>query len=123
LKYAHADRATDRRLLEPFAWQLTRNATINQVGGWLASGRFPELQNSYQILGRLSLDQIGTDDEEIIARHIAPPLRPSLEIKIRWREGSDPGDSVYIEQEYTAHQQQHVAVRDWREPDLLVQPA
>jgi hypothetical protein len=95
--YRYKDNRSERRHLAPFEWQLAKNATVTQMGRWLARGRFPSLQESTHILGQLSLNQIGTDNKEIIAANIAPPLRPSLTIKIGWPDGRRPPNRVYLE--------------------------
>jgi len=44
-----------------------------------------------EIVTTLFHAELGSDDKEIIQRDIAPPLRPSLEIKIHWKDGRGPG--------------------------------
>jgi len=111
LLYRYDDQHGERRELAPFAWQLARNATVDQISGWLASNHFPELQDSRRLLGGLLRDQIGTDDKELIAKYIAPPLRSSLVIRIRWKDDDDPGDTVHVQERSTAQTQPHVIMR------------
>jgi hypothetical protein len=106
--YRYLDQSGERRQLAPFQWQLTSNANLNEIHGWLVSDEFPNLQESCRILEALARDHIGTDDKRVIAQFIAPPLRPSLEIHIRWRDGDGPGDRVRISENNTAHRQQVV---------------
>jgi hypothetical protein len=94
--YRYSDQNGERRELAPFEWQLTRDMSIDDVVKWLRSDNFPNVRESRQILTELALDQIGTNDREVIAKYIAPPLRPSLEIKIRWPDGADPGGTVHL---------------------------
>ena len=101
LLYRYADQKGERRELNSFNWQLAVDATVEQVNQWLSADRFPNPQNSQQILGALVRDEIGTDDKEIIEREIAPPLRPSLVIKIGWKDDKGP-ESVYVQQSSTA---------------------
>src|SRR5262249_19690977 len=58
LLYRYADQDGERRVLEPFAWQLAHEATAEQVNAWLASDQFPELLGSRQVLTGLIDDQI-----------------------------------------------------------------
>jgi hypothetical protein len=109
--YRYSDQHSERRMLKPFAWQLAQDATVEDLVGWLASNVFPDLRDSAQILTGLAEDKIGTDDEGIIQRDIAPPLRPSLEIKIHWRDGRGPGRKVQVQQDSSVHIQQHVVLR------------
>lgn len=96
LLYRYADQRDERRQLEPFSWQLGRNATVEEIRDWLSSDSFPEPQNSGAVLRALSRDEIGTDDKDLIAKDIAPPLRRALRIEIRWKGGKEPGDSVPV---------------------------
>jgi hypothetical protein len=84
----------ERRKLSPFQWQLTSGNTVENISLWLKTNQFPDLQTSNQIVGSLAQDRIGTDDKKIISEFIAPPSRPSLEIRVRWRDGEGPGESV-----------------------------
>ena len=111
LLYRYDDQHGERRELAPFAWQLARNATVDQVGVWLASNHFPELQDSRRLLGGLLRDQIGTDDKELIAKYVAPPLRSSLVIRIRWKDDDDPGETVRVQERSTAQTQPQVIMR------------
>jgi hypothetical protein len=91
LLYRYVDQHGPRRELGAFHWQLTSDATIERICTWLRTDEFPALQNSNQVLGALSSDRIGTDDKEVIERVIAPPnLRPSLEIRVKWKDGTPP---------------------------------
>jgi hypothetical protein len=110
LLYRYAEQSGDRRELAPFLWQLTRNSALELVNQWLVSGQFPNTQNSQQVLAALIRDQIGTDDKKIIATDITPPMRPSLEIKIRWK-GEGPGGRVHVQNRFSNRVQQHVRLR------------
>jgi|ERR1039458_4170900 hypothetical protein len=101
LLYRYADQNGERRELISFIWQLAVDATVEEVKQWLAADKFPNPQNSQQLLGALVRDEIGTDDKEIIEREIAPPLRPSLVIKIGWKNDDGPA-SVHVQQRSTA---------------------
>jgi len=106
LLYRYDDQHGERRELAPFAWQLARDATVEQISHWLASDCFPELHDSQQILGALLRDQIGTDDKKLIENDIAPPLlRRSLVITIQWKDGRPPG-MVHISERSTDLKQQ-----------------
>jgi hypothetical protein len=111
LLYRYTDQHGERRELAPFAWQLGRCATVEQISAWLATDYFPELQYSRQVLGGLLRDQIGTDDKELIGKYIAPPLRPSLVIRVRWKEDDDPGGTVRVQERATVKQKQQVELR------------
>jgi hypothetical protein len=114
LLYRYVDQNGPRRELEAFHWQLTRDATIEQVSMWLRSNDFPNLKSSDEILGALSNDRIGTDDRVVIETDIAPPkLRPSLEIKVRWKPGTPPppGRIQVNDISTSAHQQQRIRIR------------
>jgi hypothetical protein len=111
LLYRYSDQNGERRELEPFYWHLTQKASIEKITKWLASDNFPELQDSRQILGALADDRIGTNDKNIIDKDICPPLRPSLVITVRWKDGDDPGGSVYLPQNHSNHTVKHVQVR------------
>jgi hypothetical protein len=106
LLYRYIDQEGDRRNLGPFQWQLTADATPNDLEKWLASDKFPSLKESEQILCALVQDKIGTDDGKIIDWDIAPPLRSSLVIRIAWKDGDDPGKEVRVHQKVTGVQVQ-----------------
>lgn len=99
----------DRRKLSEFLWQFAAENSIEDVTRWLKTGQFPDLHRSAQILESLAQDRIGTDDKKIIAEFIAPPTRPSLEIRVTWRDGDGPGSTVHTH--VNAHVEQHVIVR------------
>ncbi len=111
LLYRYVDQHGERRELAPFAWQLACGATVEQICAWLASNQFPELQDSQQVLRGLLYDQIGTDDKERIAKEIAPPLRRSLVIRIRWKDDKGPGGKVHVQERSTVYSQQQVVVK------------
>jgi hypothetical protein len=100
---------SDRRKISEFHWQLAAGNSIEDVTRWLKTGQFPDLRRSAQILGSLAQDRIGTDDKKIIAEFIAPPTRPSLEIRVTWRDGDGPGPTVHTH--VNSHVEQHVIVR------------
>jgi hypothetical protein len=90
LLYRYADQETERRNLQPFSWQLTREATVDQIQNWLVSDSFPQLSDSRTIFQRLVEDQIGTGDKVLLNRDEAPlRLRESLVITIHWKDDSD----------------------------------
>ena len=91
--YQYFDRI-ERRKLAPFQWQLTSSATVQDVSGWLKAGQFPGPKQSKEIIESIAKDMIGTDNKKIIAEFIAPPSRPSLEIRVRWSDGDGPGGFV-----------------------------
>ena len=112
LLYRYADQEADRRNLKPFAWQLAHEATIQQIQSWFASDCFPDPLNSRQVIQALINGKIGTDDKELIGKDIAPRLRRSLTITIRWKDGDDPGNRVRVqERPTTVHLKQEVVVR------------
>lgn len=111
LLYRYADEHGQRSDLTPFAWQLPRGATVEQINTWLRSDHFPELQDSRKVLGGLIHDEIGTDDKALITKDIAPPMRRSLEIRIRWKDGEDPGERVHVQERSTVSMKQQVVVR------------
>lgn len=100
LLYRYTDQKGERRELAPFSWQVAGDATVRQISQWLISDRFPSLQNSQQVIGALLRDKIGTDDKKLIETDIAPPLRPSLVIKIRWKDDR-PGGTVHVQKRVT----------------------
>ena len=106
--YQYVD-GSDRRKLSKFHWQLTAGVSIEAVSEWLKTGEFPNLQRSFEIIISLAQDRIGTDDKEIIAELIAPPTRPSLEIRVHWRDGDGPGPTVRTH--VATHGGQHVRVQ------------
>jgi hypothetical protein len=108
--YRYTDQDGDRRELGPFQWQLTRNVTIEDIGNWLKSDKFPQLEGSQQILSALGRNKIGTDDKDIIDKYIAPVERPSFVINIRWRDGDGPPETVAL-YSTTAIQSQQVVVQ------------
>jgi hypothetical protein len=108
--YRYLDQHGQRRELGPFAWQLTRGASMSDVAGWLRSDQFPSIENSRHIINALARDQIGTDDKRTIEENVAPKLRPSLEIHIRWRDGGGPDPEVHLNND-NLHVEQHVMIR------------
>jgi len=110
LLYRYADQKGARRDLESFIWQLAGDATVEQLSQWLVSGQFPNPQNSQQILEALIHGTIGTDDKRLIEMDISPPLRPSLVIRIRWRDDG-PGKNVHVQQRVSHLTKQQVHVR------------
>lgn len=105
LLYRYADQEAKRRDLQPFAWQLTREATVEEIQSWLASDRFPQLSDSRAVFQKLMGGTIGTGDKAVIDRDIAPSgLRESLVITIRWRDGDDPGDRVTVKHISAVHE-------------------
>ena len=106
--YQYLDRV-ERRKLAPFQWQLTSSWTIQDVSGWLRAGQFPGPKPSKEIIESIAKDLIGTDNKKIIAEIIAPPSRPSLEIRVRWRDGDGP--SGFVRTHTSTVVQQHVMIR------------
>ena len=99
----------ERRKLAPFQWQLTSSATIQDVSGWLKTGQFPGLKLSKEIIESIATDLIGTGNKKIIAEFITPPSRPSLEIRVGWRDGDGPGG--FVRTHTSTAVQQHVMIR------------
>jgi hypothetical protein len=104
--YKYADQRGARRELCPFQWQLTCNGSAADIVGWLRSGSFPNLQSSKDILLELADGNIGTDDDQLISEFVAPRVRPSLEIKIHWGDGTGPGPTVQLHNSTLAVKQQ-----------------
>jgi hypothetical protein len=94
--YRYADQNGARRELGPFEWQLTVNASVDDIVDWLRSDNFPNLQSSREILIKLALGRIGTENKRVISEFIAPSLRPSFEIRIHWRNRPDPGRTLHL---------------------------
>jgi hypothetical protein len=111
LLYRYSDQDGERRSLEPFAWQLAHKATVKQIKGWLASGLFEELRDSEQVLQDLIHDRIGTDNKALIDNDIAPRLRRSLVIEIRWKDGEGPGKTISVQQRSTVQRKQQAVIR------------
>ena len=112
LSYRYSDQDGARRELNPFAWQVTRESTIQEMQKWLRADSFPDLWTSSAIFKRLMEGQIGTSDRRLIDEYVAPEgLRDSLVITIRWRDGADPGDRVRIKNRATEHQEQRLIAR------------
>jgi hypothetical protein len=112
LLYRYSDQDGARRELNPFAWQLTRESTIQEMQKWLQKDLFPDLWTSPAIFKRLMEGQIGTSDRRLIDEYVAPEgLRDSLVITIRWKDGADPGDRVRIRNRAAEHQEQHLIAR------------
>jgi len=108
LLYRYADQDGERRDLMPFSWQLGVDATVEEVCQWLKADKFLKLQDSQQILRGLIRDDIGTNNKELIERDIAPPLRPSLVIKVGWKDGDPPGGTVHLQEHSTAVNSQRI---------------
>lgn len=113
LLYRYVDQKEQRRELAAFMWQQAGNAAAPEVNDWLASGQFPNPENSQKILGALIRNQIGTDVRRLIEKDIAPPLRPSLVIKIGWRDGNPPAASVRVRHRSSAVSRQQVLQRHY----------
>jgi hypothetical protein len=96
----------ERRQLHPFVWQTTSEANINQITKWLASGVFPNLKNSQELLRALVRDEVGTDDANVIKTDITPPMRPSLIVRLHWKDGDAPKERVHLRQIMKTHTQQ-----------------
>jgi len=112
LLYRYADQEAKRRDLQPFAWQLMREATVEEIQNWLASDSFPQLSDSRVIFRDLMGDKIGTGDKVVIDRDIAPSgLRDSLVITIRWKDGRYPGDRVSVKGISAVREKQQVVLQ------------
>lgn len=105
LLYRYADR--ERRELLPFQWQLAGGATVEDIGHWLSSDTFPNLQASEWILRALVQNRIGTDDKDAIDQYIVPRLRPSLVIRVHWKDDG-PGESIYLRKNVQTDDQQRL---------------
>jgi hypothetical protein len=110
--YKYADQGAERRELAPLSWQTTRDAAIEEIQGWLKSGKFPKLEGSRQVICDLAQGAIGTDDKNIISGVIAPYVRPSLKITVGWREGDGPGPDVQLRKSTAPIQLRHVQTND-----------
>ena len=108
LLYRYTDQDGERRQLEPFSWQETRDAGMEEISGWLKSDTFPKRTGSRQIITELAQGAIGTDDKKIISDHIAPEVRPSLKITVGWPEGHGPGREVQLAQSTVRMQMRQV---------------
>jgi hypothetical protein len=94
--YRYTDQSGARCELSSIQWQVTCDAELKDVDGWLQSGSFPSPTRSQQIINQLAQGEIGTGDKNIIANYIAPPMRPAFEICVGWRDGDAPGREVQI---------------------------
>jgi hypothetical protein len=112
LLYRYADQEAARRDLQPFAWQLTRDATVEQIQNWLACDSFPQLSASRVIFQGLMGDKIGTGDKVLIDRDVAPSgSRESLMITIRWKDGRDPDVRVPVKHTSAIREKRQVMLR------------
>lgn len=109
--YRYADQSGARCELAPIQWQVTCDAELKDVDGWLQSGSFPSLTDSQLIIKQLARGEIGTDDENTIADNIAPQMRPAFEISVGWRDGDAPGREVQISKRIAQVQLQQVRNR------------
>jgi hypothetical protein len=108
LLYSYDD--NERRLLNPFSWQLCSSFSFSDLQDWLKKGSFPDLLTSDHIVAKLGYALIGTDNDNIIDSIVAPSHNTTLVINITWPDGRRPGGPgssirIYSSQEHHVHQQ------------------
>ena len=108
LLYRYVDQNGERRDLSPFHWQLAEGLRVGQLDECLKSDSFPTVRESRAVLSALFDAQIGTDDDRIIDRDIAPPVRPSLIIRVGWKDGVGPGQTIYVRERPKREEERHV---------------
>jgi len=102
----------DRKMLAPFKWQMASGATVKDIRNWLAKDCLPNEWDSPQALAALVDERIGTGDERLIKKDIAPQVRSSLIITIKWKDGWNPGDVIhFLQQEVSAQPEVEVFVK------------
>lgn len=95
LLYQYSD--TERRLLNPFLWQLCSNLSFKAVETCLKRGKFPQVLESRDIIHRLAGGLVGTDDNGIIDKYISTAKNPCLTIRIWWPDDKrPPGSTVWV---------------------------
>jgi hypothetical protein len=113
LLYRYSDQDGSRRELNPFARQLTRESTIEDIQKWLRADSFPKVWRSSAIFNSVMDAQIGTDDRRLVDEYVAPEgLRNSLVITIKWKDGADPGDRVLVSSR-PSQQREHMLLARW----------
>ena len=103
LLYSYNDR--ERRVLNPFDWQLCDGATLDDATAWLRMGTFPGTIRSNWIINGLGIATIGTDDKKVIDEVICHPSSRSITITIWWPPGADPGSTVRVSSRHEERQQ------------------
>lgn len=94
LLYEYTDE--ERRLLEPFRWQLCQNHSFENIENWLKTGKFPNLLTAEHIIHGVGRGIIGSDDQDIIDRFISPENNPTLTIRIRWSQNWPPESTIKV---------------------------
>jgi hypothetical protein len=87
----------ERQLLRKFAWQLCTGKRIKNITEWLKSGNFPSLSSSSEIIQKLGIGEIGTDDKQTLEKIIRPTGKPQFSIRIDWGSNPPPPPSISIE--------------------------
>ncbi len=113
LLYRYDDQTYERRNLRPFGWHLCRNASVPEIDRWLKNDRFPSYAESMEILDKLINLRIGTDDEDVIDKVIAPLKgHSSFVIRIDWPDGKGPSPRpIYVSHRSDVYDHEHVTVR------------
>lgn len=93
LLYSYSDK--ERRILEPFRWQICENIEFAVIKNWLSTGNFPSACDSECILNKLSLGRIGTDDEVTLDKVVCPESNKGLIVRIDWPSGKRPDDTIF----------------------------
>jgi hypothetical protein len=107
LLYSYSD--VERRCLEPFSWQLCRDATLENTEDWLKLGKFPSLLSSAETISQLGSARketdIGTGDQGEIEKFIITKGKPHLEVRIFWPPDKSPPKRVHLGVEHKVVQQ------------------
>jgi len=82
--------------LEPFKWQTCQDASVQEIVGWLARGKFPAPIGSADLIAALAVGRLGTDDENTIRTAISPVGNRVLELRIHWPDGRPPDTRVQV---------------------------
>ena len=88
LLYSYEDKGREK--LKNFIWQGCQFAEMDQVQEWLKCDFFPKTNTSDEIITALGNGSIGTDDNQIIDKVIAPAKNPTLVIRITWPNDLPP---------------------------------
>jgi hypothetical protein len=93
--------------LRPFGWQLCKQHTLRQTQKWLRSDAFPEEISSSEILRRLFVGSIGTENPKLIKSVIDPPNSEgrSITLHIFWPDGAGPSSSRLLHRQTQEHRQ------------------
>lgn len=85
LLYGYADRT--RKSLKEFSWEPCNGRPLTLVEEWLQNGDFPSTLTSPDLLEKLAMGIIGTNDNNTINTVICPGTRAFIRVEIRWRDG------------------------------------